>query len=84
MRKPAPGIIHHSNQGVQYASSEYIDELKSYGFKVSMARTGNPYGNGRGESLLKTLKYGQVYLCEYEIMEDVVAGLPYFIEEVYN
>lgn len=84
VRKPGPGIIHHSDQGVQYASGEYIDELKGHGFEISMARAGNPYENAKMESFFKTLKYEEVYLCEYETMEDVMTKLPYFIEEVYN
>ena len=83
-RKPSPGIIHHSDQGVQYASSEYVDELMRYNFKVSMARTGNPYENAMMESFFKTLKYEEVNLCEYETYQDVVTRLPYFIDEVYN
>jgi len=83
-RKPGPGVIHHSDQGVQYASEEYIDDLTSHGFMVSMARTGNPYENGMMESFFKTLKHEEVYLCEYETLEDVMERLPYFIEEVYN
>ncbi|MBL7062131.1 MAG: IS3 family transposase, partial [Dehalococcoidia bacterium] len=61
-RKPGQGIIHHSDQGVQYASGEYIDKLKRYGFEISMARTGNPYENAMMESFFKTLKYEEVYL----------------------
>ena len=84
VRKPGSGIIHHSDQGVQYASGEYVDELKRHGFEISMARTGNPYENARMESFFKTLKYEEVYLCEYETLGDVMARLPYFIEGVYN
>jgi putative transposase len=49
-----------------------------------MARAGNPCENAMMESFFKTLKYEEVNLCEYETFEDVVARLPYFIEEVYN
>lgn len=83
-RQPGPGVIHHSDQGVQYASSEYVDELKRHSFQISMARAGNPYENAMVESFFKTLKHEEVYLWEYETYEDVVTRLPYFLEEVYN
>jgi len=83
-RQPGCGVIHHSDQGVQYASVEYVEELKSRGFEISMARTGNPYENAKMESFFKTLKYEEVHLYEYETFDDVTARLPYFIEEVYN
>jgi putative transposase len=84
VRKPGPGVIHHSDQGVQYASSEYVAELKSREFEISMSRVGNPYENAMMESFFKTLKHEEVNLCEYESFKDVVARLPYFLEEVYN
>jgi putative transposase len=83
-RQPATGCIHHSDQGVQYASHEYIKELKQYGFLISMARTGNPYENAQAESFFKTLKYEEVNLFNYQTLEDVVVRVPYFIQEVYN
>jgi transposase InsO family protein len=83
-RQPDPGIIHHSDQGVQYASAEYTEELKAHGFQISMSRRGNPFDNATVESFFKTLKQEEVYLYEYETIDDVRARLPYFIEEVYN
>ena len=83
-RQIGPGVIHHSDQGVQYASGEYVDELKRHGFLISMARTGNPYENATMESFFKTLKHEEVNLCEYETYQDVVIRLPHFLEDVYN
>ncbi len=83
-RRPDPGVIHHSDQGVQYASAEYVGELERYGFSISMARRGNPYENAVMESFFKTLKQEEVYLYEYETIDDVTGRLPYFIEKVYN
>ena len=83
-RQPDPGVIHHSDQGVQYASGEYVDELKRQGFLISMARTGNPYDNAITESFFKTLKHEEVNICEYETYQDVINRLPYFLGEVYN
>ena len=83
-RKPGPGLIHHSDQGVQYASDEYTAELKLHGFRISMARRGNPYDNAMMESFFKTLKQEEVYLYKYETIDDVLARLPHFLEEVYN
>ena len=83
-RNPPPGVIHHSDQGVQYAAHDYIDVLREHKFQISMSRKGNPYDNAAAESFMKTLKTEEVYLWEYRIYEDVLKRIPYFIDQVYN
>lgn len=83
-RDPAPGIIHHSDRGVQYACGEYVKALTERGFAISMSAAGNPYDNAFAESFMKTLKKEEVYLWEYESFTDVVERVPPFIESVYN
>ncbi|HSW64301.1 MAG TPA: integrase core domain-containing protein, partial [Dissulfurispiraceae bacterium] len=70
--------------GVQYAAHEYVDDLTAAGLRISMSRKGNPYDNAQAESFIKTLKQEEVYLWDYEILEDVKERIPYFIEDVYN
>jgi transposase InsO family protein len=77
-------LIHHSDQGVQYASKEYVDCLKRHGILVSMSRKGNPYDNAFAESFIKTLKCEEVYLNEYGTFNDAITNIDRFIEEVYN
>jgi putative transposase len=83
-RQPAPGLIHHSDRGVQYASGAYVQRLEAVGARVSMAARGNPYENAKAESLFKTLKHEEVYLKEYRTFEDALVNLEPFIEDVYN
>jgi len=83
-RNPRAGLIHHSDQGVQYAAHDYVDELKNNEINISMSRRGNPYDNAFAESFMKTIKTEEVYLWEYRTLEDVQRRLPYFIESVYN
>lgn len=78
------GCIHHSDRGVQYACQAYVDELRGAGLEISMARKGNPYDNAAAESFMKTLKCEEVYLWDYQTVEDVKRRIPYFLEEVYN
>jgi transposase InsO family protein len=59
------GLIHHSDQGVQYASQDYVDCLKKHNILISMSRKGNPYNNAFAKSFIKTLKWEEVYLNEY-------------------
>lgn len=83
-RQPPPGVIHHSDRGVQYLCREYTEELAQHGFIGSNSRKGNPYDNAFVERLMRTLKQQEVYLANYETYLDVVEQLPHFIEEVYN
>ena len=78
------GLVHHSDQGVQYASIAYTDRLKESGIQISMSRKGNPYDNAFAESFMKTLKYEEVYLNEYESFMDAHGNIERFIEDVYN
>ena len=83
-RRPAPGLVHHSDRGVQYASDEYTDLLKQHGVQISMSRKGNPYDNAACESFMKTLKYEEVYRSEYRDLADAYAQIGEFLERIYN
>lgn len=83
-RKPEVGLVHHSDRGVQYAAAEYTDLLKAHGIQISMSRVGNPYDNAKAESFMKTLKYEQVYLCEYANLTQARQSIGQFIDCVYN
>jgi putative transposase len=79
-----PGIVHHSDRGVQYCCQAYVEKLQSYGFVISMSRAGNPYDNAKAESFMKTLKSEEVYLHQYRDQEEARVSIHNFIEEVYN
>jgi putative transposase len=78
------GLVHHSDQGVQYASQDYVDCLKNHSIQISMSRKGNPSDNAFAESFIKTLKWEEVYLNEYETFEDALNNMWHFIELIYN
>jgi putative transposase len=83
-RRPASGLVHHSDRGVQYACGGYTDLLKEHGITVSMSRKGNPYDNAACESFMKTLKYEEVYRQEYRGMTEALASIGEFIDRTYN
>jgi len=83
-RQPAPGLVHHSDRGVQYASEEYTELLKQHHAIISMSRKGNPYDNAACESFMKTLKYEEVYRNEYRDFQEAHASIGEFLERVYN
>jgi transposase InsO family protein len=83
-RRPAPGLVHHSDRGVQYASTDYTQLLKDHGIQISMSRKANPWDNAACESFLKTLKYEEVYRTEYRDLAQARASIGVFLEKVYN
>ncbi len=83
-RRPLPGFVHHSDQGVQYASMEYVDLLESSGAVLSMSYAGCPWENGRCESFIKTLKHEEIGARSYRTIEELAAHVEEFIERIYN
>lgn len=83
-RRPRPGLVHHSDRGVQYASSDYTAQLERHGIQISMSRRGNVYDNALAEAFIKTLKYEEVYRTEYRNLEEAKASIKQFLEKVYN
>jgi putative transposase len=83
-RRPADGLTHHSDRGVQYASNDYTGLLKDHGVRISMSRSGNPYDNAACESFMKTLKYEEVYRQDYRDLAEARSSIEHFIEKIYN
>src|SRR5262249_4046671 len=83
LRRPKPGLVHHSDRGVQYASRAYTRRLEDHGIQISMSRKANPWDNAACESFLKTLKYEEVYRAEYRDRAEARAGIGVFLEKVY-
>jgi putative transposase len=84
LRRPSPGLVHHSDRGSQYASADYTDLLKAHGCQISMSHKASPWENAGCESWMKTLKSEEVYREEYRDLEEARASLARFIEKVYN
>ncbi len=82
--RPVPGLVHHSDRGVQYASQLYTALLKENGIGISMSRRGNPYDNAACESFMKTLKYEEVYRNDYRDINEAYSSMGEFLERVYN
>jgi len=83
-RPVRPGLMHHSDQGTQYAAADYIALLVKHQIRISMSRTGNPYDNAKAERFMRTVKYEEVYLADYQTLTEARASVSHFIEEVYN
>jgi len=77
-------LIHHSDQGIQYAATLYTSLLNKYRIRISMSRRGNPYDNALAERFMRTLKEEEVYLNEYETILEARRSIGKFIDSVYN
>jgi putative transposase len=76
--------IHHSDQGVQYAATGYVERLHQVEAQVSMAAVGEPRENGFAERLMRTIKEEEVELSEYQDYADAYRQLGRFLDAVYN
>jgi putative transposase len=84
-RKPKPAsLVHHSDRGVQYASTEYRQRLASHDITVSMSRPGNPYDNAKAESFMKTLKTEEVDGRRFRDINHARRSIGLFIDTIYN
>jgi putative transposase len=83
-RQPKPGLVHHSDRGIQYASADYVAILNEHQMTPSMSRPANPYDNATCESFMKTLKQEEIYCREYRDLEDLETHLEEFLDRYYN
>jgi transposase InsO family protein len=83
-RKPAAGLVHHSDRGIQYASDDYYQLLDQHGVVPSMSRAGNPWDNATCESFMKTLKAEEVNGKSYRNLEELQDQIQPFLEDYYN
>jgi putative transposase len=83
-RQPPPGVVHHSDRGVQYACEEYVAILEKQRMIPSMSRPANPYDNASCESFMKTLKREEIHANQYDDLEHLRVNIAEFIEQYYN
>jgi putative transposase len=76
--------VHHSDQGLQYAATAYVDRLKNLNVNLSMAAVGEPRENGYAERLMRTIKEEEVDLSEYHDFDDAHRQIGRFLDDVYN
>lgn len=83
-RQPPPGLVHHSDRGVQYAAHEYVQVLLDHQMIPSMSRPANPYDNASCESFMKTLKREEIYANHYVDLDHLRTNIEAFIDQYYN
>jgi putative transposase len=77
-------VIHHSDQGIQYAAPQYVQMLRAVGVQVSMAAVGEPRQNGYAERVIRTIKEEEIDLADYRDFDDALAQIGRFIDDVYR
>lgn len=83
-RKPAEGLIFHSDRGVQYAAAAYREKLAAYGIRQSMSRRGDPYDNAVAENFFSCLKCELIHLKQYQTRAAAQADIFAYMEAFYN
>jgi putative transposase len=83
-RRPALGLVHHSDRGVQYASQAFQARLAEYGMRCSMSRKGNCWDNAPTESFFNSLKNERVHGSRYRTRSEAKADVFEYIEMFYN
>lgn len=83
-RSPAPGLIHHSDRGSQYASGDYRDELAAHGMIASMSGKGDCYDNAVAESFFSTLEFELLMQSDWHTREEARLAIFRYIETWYN
>jgi putative transposase len=84
VKRPAPGLIHHSDRGSQYCSHDYQRLIRQFGMRSSMSRRGNCYDNAPMESFWGTLKNELVHHRQYETRRQAMQEITEYIEIFYN
>lgn len=77
-------VIHHSDQGIQYAAPQYIQTLQAAGVQISMAAVGDPRQNGYAERVIRTIKEEEIALAEYRDFTEALTQISQFIDDVYR
>ncbi len=83
-RRPAPGLMFHSDRGSQYCSNDFQKMLKINGMVSSMSRKGNCWDNSVAESFFGSLKTERVYFSSYKCREEAKRDIIDYIEMFYN
>ena len=83
-QRPAPGLVHHADRGVQYAAHGYRTRLRRHGMVCSMSRKGDCWDNAPMESFFATLKGELVEEADYQTRDEARADLFQYIEGFYN